>query len=39
MLFECVEDLRRAAVFIARVKSQIDDLLGRITQVRRAVLL
>ena len=38
-LFERVEDLRRAAVFIARVKGQIDDLLGRITQVRRAVLL
>ena len=38
MLFQGVQDLFRVAVFIAAVKGQVDDLLGRVPQEPGVVL-
>ena len=39
VLLQGIEDLLRAAVFIARIKGQVDDLFRRIAQKRRVILL
>ena len=38
MLFECIQNSRRAAVLVARVKRQVDGLSARVTDVKRVVL-
>ena len=38
MLFERIQNSRRAAVLVARVKRQIDGLSARVTDVKRVVL-
>ena len=38
MLFERIQNSRRAAVLVARVERQVDGLFARITDVKRVVL-